>query len=97
MLKIDLRSQIILTVVGLLVTGALIFVGTTFLGMQEDIKILIKDLSDLQVSYDLYVKVSGKDFERYNFKLSEVNNDLKKDILTLKSDLLREMDKLWGQ
>ena len=94
MKKIDLQSQIVLTVVGLLVTAALVFVGVSFLSMQEDQQQLIIDVTTLQTLQTTQTTENAKAFKEAGDDLSSLKVDIKSDLRELKSDLYKYIDKL---
>jgi len=85
--KIDLQSQIVLTVVGLLVTAALVFVGISFLGMQDDLQQLTVDVTTLQSLQKTSAIANSNAFKNANEDLIAVKTDLKLDIRELKNDI----------
>lgn len=87
MQKIDIRSQVVITVVGLLVTAALVFVGISFLGMQEDLNTMIIDVTTLKTLQETSTAANAEAFTNAAIDLSEVKTDLKTDIRTLTKDI----------
>ena len=92
--KVDLQSQIVLTVVGLLVTAALVFVGVSFMGMQENQQQLLMDVTALQSLQETSAKANAQAFKEAGNDLSGLKVDFKSDLRELKSDLYIYIDKL---